>query len=124
MNKEQLERRKKDIEYINSVPKKEYIGNFTYNGKTINIKEIGYMGWEKVIKELSLEGSDFDPPGDSPAWSRWIKETNEFYITLERFSNTLEYEELSPDKVGNFDFIQSIGIWNYENYGTDNQKRE
>ena len=55
MNKEQLERRKKDIEYINSVPKKEYIGNFTYNGKTINIKELEETIDQQTAKQNRLK---------------------------------------------------------------------
>ena len=116
LTKEVQEKRKNDKENIQKSPQKEYTGNFTYNGKTINLKDIGYKGWHKGIKGLGIEGSDYDPPGDSSNWSRWIKETTDMYITLERYNNEQEYGELSPDKVGDFDCIRSIVIWNHENY--------
>jgi hypothetical protein len=116
LTKEVKEKRENDKENIRQSPKKEYTGNFTYNGHTINIKDIGYTGWQKAVKALKIEGSDFDPPGDSPAWSRLIRESGEMYITLERFSNENESGELRPDKVGKFDCIQSIVIWNHTTY--------
>ena len=111
LTKEVKEKRKQDKENFEESPKEEYKGNFTYNGNTINLKEIGYTGWDKGVKGLGLEGSDFDPPGDSPTSSRWIKEDYDMYVTIDRFSNAEEYGELSPDKVGKFDCIKDIVIW-------------
>ena len=116
LTKEVKEKRENDKENIRKSPKEEYTGNFTYNGHTINIKDIGYTGWQKAVKALKIEGSDFDPPGDSPAWSRLIRQSGEMYITLERFSNENESGELRPDKVGKFDCIESIVIWNHTTY--------
>ena len=116
LTKEVKEKRENDKENIRKSPEKEYTGNFTYNGHTINIKDIGYTGWQKAVKALKIEGSDFDPPGDSPAWSRLIRQSSEMYITLERFSNENESGELRPDKVGKFDCIESIVIWNHTTY--------
>ena len=111
LTKEVKEKRKQDKENFEESPKEEYKGNFTYNGNTINLKEIGYTGWDKGVKGLGIEGSDFDPPGDSPTSSRWIKDDYDMYVTIDRFSNAQEYGELSPDKVGKFDCIKDIVIW-------------
>ena len=111
LTKEVKEKRKQDKENFEESPKEEYKGNFTYNGNTINLKEIGYTGWDKGVKGLGIEGSDFDPPGDSPTSSRWIKDDYDMYVTIDRFSNAEEYGELSPDKVGKFDCIKDIVIW-------------
>ncbi|CAD0007692.1 DUF7738 domain-containing protein [Flavobacterium salmonis] len=111
LTKEVKEKRKQDKEHFEEAPKEEYKGNFTYNGNTINLKQIGYRGWDKGVKGLGLGGSDFDPPGDSSTSSRWIKDDYDMYVTLERFSNEEEFEGLSPDKVGKFDCIKSIVIW-------------
>ncbi|CAD0008325.1 DUF7738 domain-containing protein [Flavobacterium chungangense] len=111
LTKEVKEKRKQDKEHFEEAPKEEYKGKFTYNGNTINLKEIGYKGWDKGVKGLGIEGPDFDPPGDSSTSSRWIKDDYDMYVTLERFSNEEEFEGLSPDKVGKFDCIKSIVIW-------------
>ena len=111
LTKEVKEKRKQDKEHFEEAPKEEYKGNFTYNGNTINLKEIGYKDWDKGVKGLGIEGPDFDPPGDSSTSSRWIKDDYDMYVTLERFSNAEEFEGLSPDKVGKFDCIKSIVIW-------------
>ncbi|MFD2908246.1 hypothetical protein ACFSX9_05810, partial [Flavobacterium ardleyense] len=66
--KEILNRRENDIAIYERRPKKEYKGNFTYNGKTINLKQIGNTDWQKGIKGLGIDNSDYDPPGDSPQW--------------------------------------------------------
>jgi hypothetical protein len=108
--------------FFNRRPKKEYSGNFTYNGKTINLKEIGYDSWDKATKKLGIQGSDYDPPGDSPQWSRAINDIKDMYITLERYSNESEYGELSRDKAGNFDCIKSIVIWNFDDYDTKKEE--
>lgn len=121
ITKEVKERRENDKKNIRQSPKKEYTGNFTYNGRTINLKNIGYTGWEKAIKELRINNSDYDPPGDSPQWSRWIRQSSDMYITFERFSNMDEYNWGEPDKedVGNLDCIRSIVIWNNTDYPKD-----
>lgn len=121
ITKEVKERRENDKKNILQSPKKEYTGNFTYNGRTINLKNIGYTGWEKAIKGLSINNSDYDPPGDSPQWSRWIRQSSDMYITFERFSNMDEYNWGEPDKedVGNLDCIRSIVIWNNTDYPKD-----
>jgi hypothetical protein len=122
LTKETIEKRADDKKNINSSPKKEYTGNFTYNGKTINLKEIGYDSWDKATKKLGIQGSDYAPPGDSPQWSRAINDIKDMYITLERYSNESEYGELSRDKVGNFDCIKSIVIWNFDDYDTKKEE--
>ena len=104
---------------LENLQKKEYTGNFTYNGKTINFKEIGYTGWEKGIERLGIDNSDYDPPGDSPQWSRWIRQSSDLYITFERYSNADEYGELSPKNLGEIDCIESISIWNSTDYDKD-----
>jgi hypothetical protein len=109
--------RENDKVIFNRRPKKEYSGNFTYNGKTINFKEIGYTGWNKAISKLGIAGSDYDPPGDSPQWSRSIKDIKDMYVTLERYSNENKYDELSPENLGKIDCIESIAIWNFDDYG-------
>ena len=121
ISKEEIAQGKKDIKYIKSVPKKEYTGNFTYNGKTINLKEIGYTGWHKGVKGLGIEGSSYNPPGDSPAHSRWIKESYDMYITLDRFSNIDDYDWREPRKedVGEIDYFKSIVIWWHRNYNEE-----
>jgi hypothetical protein len=121
ITKEVKERRENDKKNIRQSPKKEYTGNFTYNGRTINLKNIGSTGWEKAIKGLSINNSDYDPPGDSPQWSRWIRQSSDMYITFERFSNMDDYNWGEPDKedVGNLDCIRSIVIWNNTDYPKD-----
>jgi hypothetical protein len=109
--------RENDKVIFNRRPKKEYSGNFTYNGKTINFKEIGYTGWNKAISKLGISGSDYNPPGDSPQWSRSIKDIKDMYVTLERYSNENKYDELSPENLGKIDCIESIAIWNFDDYG-------
>ena len=108
---ETKEKRKNDKWFFNRRPKKEYAGNFTFNGKTINLKKVGYTGWEKGIEGLGIAGSDYDPPGDSPQWSRWIRVHSDMYLTLSRFNNENEYRALSRDKVGEFDCVKDIVIW-------------
>jgi hypothetical protein len=117
VTKEVKENRENDKKNISQCPKKEYSGNFTYNGKTINFKEIGYTGWKKAIDKLGISGSDYDPPGDSPQWSRSIKDIKDMYVTLERYSNENKYDELSPENLGKIDCIESIAIWNFDDYG-------
>jgi hypothetical protein len=79
-----------DTEISKSDPKQEYTGNFTYNGNTINFKELGYDSWDKVVSGLKIAGEEFDPPGDSKAWSREIRESyDHMMVYLYRFSNQL-----------------------------------
>jgi hypothetical protein len=79
-----------DKEISKSDPKQEYTGNFTYNGNTINFKELGYDSWDKVVSGLKIAGEEFDPPGDSKAWSREIRESyDHMMVYLYRFSNQL-----------------------------------
>jgi hypothetical protein len=108
---ETKEKRKNDKWFFNRRPQKEYAGNFTFNGKTINLKKVGYTGWEKAIQGLGITGSYYDPPGDSPQWSRWIRVHSDMYLTLNRFNNEDEYRALSRDKVGDFDCVKDIVIW-------------
>ncbi|WP_445722460.1 hypothetical protein, partial [Flavobacterium sp.] len=122
VSKEVRDRRENDISIFKRRPKKEYTGNFTYNGKTINFKEIGYTGWEKGIKRLGIDNSDYDPPGDSPQWSRWIRQSSDIYITFERYSNEDEYGELSPKNLGEIDCMESIAIWNGIDYQKEDEK--
>ena len=121
VSKEVKERRENDKENIRKSPKKEYTGNFTYNGKTINLKEIGYTSWEKAIERLGIDNSDYDPPGDSPQWSRWIRQSSDLYVTFERFSNMDEYDWSEPKRedVGDLDCFRSIVIWNSTDYDKD-----
>ncbi|WP_163411551.1 DUF7738 domain-containing protein [Flavobacterium ajazii] len=116
LTEETKEKRKNDKWFFNRRPKKEYAGNFTFNGKTINLKKAGYTGWEKAIKGLGIVGSDYYPPGDSPQWSRWIRVHSDMYITFERFSNMDEYNwgEPSKENMGQIDCMQSIVIWWYK----------
>uniref|UniRef100_UPI00404894F8 DUF7738 domain-containing protein n=1 Tax=Flavobacterium sp. TaxID=239 RepID=UPI00404894F8 len=124
VSKEVRDRRENDISIFKRRPKKEYTGNFTYNGKTINLKEIGYTGWEKGIKGLGIDNSDYNPPGDSPQWSRWIRQSSEMYITFERFTNLDEYDWSEPNRedVGDLDCFRSIVIWNGIDYMKEDEK--
>ncbi|MFD2908247.1 hypothetical protein ACFSX9_05815 [Flavobacterium ardleyense] len=111
--KEILNTRENDIAIYERRPKKEYKGNFTYNGKTINLKQIGNTDWEKGIKGLGIDNSDYDPPGDSPQWSRWIRKSSDLNVTFQRFSNMDEYDWSEPKRedIGDLDCIQNIVIW-------------
>ena len=96
-----------DIKIFNKSPKQEYKGNFTYNGNTVNLKEVGYENWETIVSKLKISGESYNPPGDSPNWSRVIRESDNLNLTMERFTNLLN--EVKPkDKI---DGIKGISIW-------------
>ncbi|SHG35927.1 DUF7738 domain-containing protein [Chryseobacterium vrystaatense] len=98
-------------------PKSEFKGNITYNGNTADFSKIGYKDWQKAVSSLKIAGSDFDPPGDSEGWSRWIKEDYELYVTLKRFNNKNGgLDTPNKKKVGDIDGVESIEIWRHKNY--------
>jgi hypothetical protein len=112
------EQRENDISRYIRKPKQEYKGKFTYNGKTINFKELRYTDWEKGIGKLGIDNSDYDPPGDSPQYSRRIHLSSDLIITLERHTNLDDYgiEEPNVEEVGEIDFFESIVIWWFKDY--------
>ena len=48
-------------------PKEEFKGKFTYDGNTADFSKIGYTDWEKMVSDLHVGSSDYDPAGDSKA---------------------------------------------------------
>ncbi|MFK7108832.1 DUF7738 domain-containing protein [Flavobacterium oreochromis] len=101
-------------------PLKEYKGNFTYNHRTVNLSKVGYTGWEKFTDGLKINGVDFDPPGDSKTMSRWIKKTDDLYVSINRYTNEEEYQEgLRVQDNGKIDGIKSIEIWSVKADGNE-----
>jgi hypothetical protein len=88
-------------------PKEEYKGSFTYNGNTVNFKELDYNSWDKVVAGLKIAGDDFDPPGDSKSWSREIRESfNSMMVYIYRISNQYDGRDVKP-KFG-YDCVKHI----------------
>ena len=78
-------------------PEQEYKGSFTYNGNTVNFKELDYNSWDKVVSGLKIEGNSFDPPGDSKSWSREIRESfNSMMVYIYRISNQYDGRDVKP----------------------------
>lgn len=95
-----------DPEFKASFPKKLYSGEFTYNNKTVNLKNLKILEWENFIERLEITDSKFDPPGDSKGWSREIRASDDLYAIFNRYKTT---NETSPK----IDVISSINIFSY-----------
>ena len=103
-----------DVPIFKRQPKQEYTGSFTYNGNTINFKELGHNSWDKAIAGLKIGGEDFDPPGDSKSWSREIRESyKSMMVFIERFSNQHDGAEIKPKVL--LDGIKDISITRFSN---------
>ncbi|SHH07450.1 DUF7738 domain-containing protein [Chryseobacterium vrystaatense] len=96
-------------------PKAEFKGKFTYDGHTADFSKIGYTGWNTMVKDLDIAGSNYDPPGDSKGWGRkiWLNYDN-CLIDIKRYNNDNESTgSPSKDKVGKIDGVQAIEIWRF-----------
>lgn len=96
-------------------PKTEFKGTFTYDGKTADFSKIGYTDWNKMVKDLNIAGSSYDPPGDSKGWGRkiWLNYDN-CLIDIRRYNNDEESSDApSKEKVGKIDGVQAIEIWRF-----------
>ncbi len=89
--------------------KKEYKGNFTYNGNTVNFEELGYENWDGVVNGLKISGEDYDPAGDSDDWGREIREPKIVIAMERRKSGIYQVQENPP-----VDSVNSIGIYSNE----------
>ncbi len=95
----------------NNTPNGEYKGMFTYDGHTVDFSKMGYDNWFKTIKELKIEGEQYDPPGDSKKWSRIITEDN-LTIEIFRHNNSISNGEgYSVEKVGEINTVTEINIF-------------
>ena len=84
----ELKREEKRLKFvIDSYPKQIYTGNFSYEKNTISFKDWKILTWKTAIKTLDIEGSNFDPPGDSDEWSRYIKEGYELFVDINRYKD-------------------------------------
>lgn len=94
-------------------PKNEFKGKFTYNGNTADFSGLNYTDWDKAVAALKIEGSEYDPPGDSKRWSREIREDyDSCMVDIIRFNNEIKGANApSLQKTGKIDFIESIQIW-------------
>ncbi|SIS53649.1 hypothetical protein SAMN05421786_10193 [Chryseobacterium ureilyticum] len=113
LTQEMLEDRKNDKAIFDRMPKQEFKGKFSYNGNTIDFSKIGNTDWNNVVSGLKISGSDFDPAGDSEKWSREIRESYDLYITINRYSNAEESGKLSVKKIGKYDTVGDISIWQH-----------
>ncbi|MGU3375978.1 DUF7738 domain-containing protein [Chryseobacterium sp. M5A1_1a] len=96
-------------------PKTEFKGNFTYDGHTADFSKIGYADWNKMVKDLNIAGSSYDPPGDSKGWGRkiWLGYDN-CLIDIRRYNNDEQDTDSPPkEKVGKIDGVQAIEIWRF-----------
>lgn len=95
-------------------PKTVFKGKFTYNGNTADFSLFNTKDWSKVVKDLKITGSDYNPPGDSKEWGRQIRaDYEQCMIDITRFNNksyTFFDTPLAED-VGEIDFVKSIEIW-------------
>ncbi|OCA76914.1 hypothetical protein BBI01_00155 [Chryseobacterium artocarpi] len=92
-------------------PKTEFKGTFSYDGNTADFAKIGYTDYNKMVKDLHIEGSSYDPPGDSKGWGRkiWLNYDN-CLIDIRRYNND---GKTIKDKVGKIDGVLSIEIWRF-----------
>jgi len=102
-NDEVISKRQDDKKLFNRYPKGIYEGNFSFDGNIINIKEIGNKGWEKAIAKLKIQGEEYDPPGDSEGWSRFLKPSYDLYAEIKRYNGRRQNQDL--------DLIKSIEIY-------------
>lgn len=101
---------KKDYEdYTRSLPKGAFKGKITYNGNTCDFSQLKATDWDKMVKQLGLEGAYYDDPGDSKQWSRRNR-SYEVHITFNRMTNEGSIDYRSPDEVGSIDFVEKIII--------------
>jgi hypothetical protein len=94
-------------------PKTVFKGKFTYNDNTADFSLLNDKDWSKVVKDLKITGSDYNPPGDSKGWSRQIRADYEHcMIDIIRFNNkSYSLDSPSAEDVGEIDFVKSIEIW-------------
>lgn len=92
-------------------PKTEFKGTFSYDGNTADFAKIGYTDYNKMVKDLHIEGSSYDPPGDSKAWGRkiWLSYDN-CLVDIRRYNND---GTTIKNKVGKMDGVLSIEIWRF-----------
>lgn len=95
-------------------PKTVFKGKFTYNDNTADFSLLHEKDWSKVVKDLKITGSDYNPPGDSKGWSRQIRaDYEQCMIDIIRFNNKSYtfFDTPSAEEVGEIDFVKSIEIW-------------
>lgn len=96
-------------------PKTAFKGRFTYNDNTADFSLFNTKDWNKVVKDLKITGSDYNPPGDSKGWSRQIRaDYEQCMVDIIRFTNKdpyAFYDTPSAKDVGEIDFVKSIEIW-------------
>lgn len=96
-------------------PKTAFKGRFTYNDNTADFSLFDTKDWNKVVKDLKITGSDYNPPGDSKGWSRQIRaDYEQCMVDIIRFTNKdpyAFYDTPSAKDVGEIDFVKSIEIW-------------
>lgn len=96
-------------------PKIEFKGKFSYNKNTADFSKIGNTGWKKMVSDLEIGSSTYDPPGDSEGWSREIREDfDRCIVNIYRYNNEKEgFHEPSKKGVGKIDGVKSIEIFRF-----------